>query len=52
MLPPGLAAACGLVLLCIGALTFHLCTRLLHNFAFPGFYLATAVASLALAIST
>ncbi|MET7291191.1 DoxX family protein [Streptomyces griseoloalbus] len=50
--PLSIAAACGLVLLYLGALTFHLRARVLHNLAFPGFYLATAVASLALAIST
>ncbi|MFM9495405.1 DoxX family protein [Streptomyces galilaeus] len=49
--PLGAAAACGLVLLYLGALTFHLRARVLHNLAFPGFYLATAVASLALALT-
>jgi hypothetical protein len=47
--PLGAAAACGLVLLYLGALAFHLRARVLHNLAFPGFYFATAVASLALA---
>ncbi|MGW7646632.1 DoxX family protein [Streptomyces bobili] len=47
--PLGAAAACGLVLLHLGALAFHLRARVLHNLAFPGFYLATAVASLTLA---
>ncbi|GGW63314.1 hypothetical protein GCM10010350_54860 [Streptomyces galilaeus] len=49
--PLGAAAACGLVLLYLGALAFHLRARVLHNLAFPGFYLATAVASLALALT-
>ncbi|WP_409240304.1 DoxX family protein [Streptomyces sp. PA5.6] len=49
--PLGAAAACGLVLLYLGALTFHLRARVLHNLAFPGFYLASAVASLALIVS-
>ncbi|MET7346088.1 DoxX family protein [Streptomyces sp. NPDC005547] len=50
--PVGTAAACGLVLLYLGALAFHLRAHVLHNLAFPGFYLATAVASLALALSS
>ncbi|MEU9592322.1 DoxX family protein [Streptomyces sp. NPDC048193] len=50
--PLGVAAACGLVLLYLGALAFHLRARVLHNLGFPGFYLATAVASLALAVSS
>ncbi|MFF9623212.1 DoxX family protein [Streptomyces griseosporeus] len=45
------AAACGLVLFYLGALVFHLRARVLSNLAFPGFYFATAVASLALAVS-
>ncbi|MFJ4647440.1 hypothetical protein ACIP6Q_28465 [Streptomyces bobili] len=36
-------------MLYLGALAFHLRARVLHNLAFPGFYFATAVASLALA---
>ena len=50
--PLGAAAACGLVLLYLGAVVFHLRTRVLYNLAFPGFYLATAVASLALTLSS
>ncbi|MEU6047892.1 DoxX family protein [Streptomyces griseus] len=50
--PLGVAAACGLSLLYLGAITFHLHTRVLHNLAFPGFYFATAVASLALTVSS
>ncbi|MFD9084461.1 DoxX family protein [Streptomyces erythrochromogenes] len=50
--PLGVAAACGLVLLYLGALTFHLRAHVLYNLAFPGFYLATAVASLALTVSS
>ncbi|MFI0241378.1 DoxX family protein [Streptomyces sp. NPDC016845] len=49
--PLAAAAACGLVLLYAGALAFHLRARVLYNLAFPGFYLATAVASLALTLS-
>ncbi|MFF4583662.1 DoxX family protein [Streptomyces sp. NPDC001389] len=50
--PLGAAAACGLVLLYLGALAYHLRARVLHNLAFPGFFLATAVASLALTVSS
>ncbi|MFI1417768.1 DoxX family protein [Streptomyces sp. NPDC020731] len=50
--PLGVAAACGLVLLYLGALAFHLRARVLYNLAFPGFYFTTAVASLALAVSS
>ncbi|MFD6422571.1 DoxX family protein [Streptomyces sp. NPDC060198] len=50
--PLGVAAACGLVLLYLGALAFHLRARVLYNLAFPGFCFATAVASLALAVSS
>ena len=49
--PLGAAAACGLVLLYLGALAFHLRARVLHNLAFPGFYLTTAITSLALTVS-
>ncbi|MET9254893.1 DoxX family protein [Streptomyces sp. NPDC003717] len=49
--PLGVAAAGGLSLLYLGAVAFHLRARVLRNLAFPGFYLATAVASLALAVS-
>ncbi|TXS11977.1 DoxX family protein [Streptomyces sp. adm13(2018)] len=50
--PLGAAAAGGLVLLYLGALAFHLRARVLHNLAFPGLYLATAVASLALTVAS
>jgi hypothetical protein len=50
--PLGVAAACGLVLLYLGAIVFHLRARVLYNLAFPGFCLATAVASLALTVSS
>ncbi|MFI9150505.1 DoxX family protein [Streptomyces sp. NPDC053367] len=50
--PVAAAAACGLVLLYLGALAFHLRARVLHNIVFPGFYLATAVASLALILTS
>jgi hypothetical protein len=50
--PLGAAAACGLVLLYLGALAFHLRARVFYNLAFPGFYFATAVASLALTVSS
>ncbi|MFJ9447017.1 DoxX family protein [Kitasatospora sp. NPDC101235] len=49
--PLGAAAACGLVLLYLGALVFHLRARVLYNLAFPGFFFAVAVASLALTVS-
>ncbi len=44
--PLGVAAACGLVLFYLGALAFHVRARVLRNLAFPGFFLATALASL------
>ncbi|MFI6090773.1 DoxX family protein [Streptomyces sp. NPDC051218] len=50
--PLGAAAACGLVLLYLGAIAFHLRARVLYNLAFPGFYCATAVAALALTMSS
>ncbi|MFJ6054833.1 DoxX family protein [Streptomyces sp. NPDC092307] len=50
--PLGAAAACGLVVLYLGALAFHLRSRVLYNLAFPGFYFATAVASSALTVSS
>lgn len=42
----GLAASAGLVLFFIGAVGLHLHTRVLHNIAFPGVYLALAVGAL------
>ncbi|MFD6432588.1 DoxX family protein [Streptomyces venezuelae] len=50
--PLGIAAACGLVLLYLGALAFHLRAHVLYNLAFPAFYFATAGASLALAVAS
>ncbi|MET7646977.1 DoxX family protein [Streptomyces sp. NPDC005426] len=50
--PLGTAAACGLSLFYLGALAFHLRARVLYNLAFPGFYFTTAVASLALCVSS
>ncbi|MPZ53461.1 MAG: DoxX family protein [Acidimicrobiia bacterium] len=48
--PLGIAAALGLVLFFIGAVTAHLRAHVLYNIAFPGAYLALSTASLALAI--
>ncbi|MFI9584055.1 DoxX family protein [Streptomyces sp. NPDC052236] len=45
----GVAAAVGLVLFFIGAIAAHVRARVFHNIAFPGGYLALAVASLVLA---
>ncbi|ARQ71483.1 DoxX family protein [Streptomyces marincola] len=47
----GIAAAGGLVLFFIGAVAVHVRARVFYNMAFPGTYLALAVASFALAIS-
>ncbi len=47
----GIAAAIGLVLFFIGAVTAHLRARVYYNIAFPGGYLALAVASLVLALA-
>jgi hypothetical protein len=44
----GVAAAAGLVLFCVGAVATHVATRVYHNIAVPGGFLALAVASLAL----
>ncbi|WP_106401739.1 DoxX family protein [Actinocorallia populi] len=46
----GIAAAAGLVLFFIGAIAAHVRARVFHNIAFPGGYLALAVASLVLAV--
>lgn len=46
----GIAAAAGLALFFIGAVTAHLRARVFYNIAFPGTYLVLACASLALAI--
>ncbi|MFI0373381.1 DoxX family protein [Actinomadura sp. 1N219] len=48
----GIAAATGLVAFFTGAVALHLRTRVLHNIAFPGTYLALAAASLTLAAAT
>jgi hypothetical protein len=47
----GIAAAAGLVLFFVGAVSVHVRARVLHNIAFPGAFLALAVASLALAVA-
>ncbi|MEV5824419.1 DoxX family protein [Spirillospora sp. NPDC052242] len=47
----GIAAAAGLVLFFVGAVAAHVRARVFHNFAFPGGYLALAVASLVLAVA-
>ena len=39
----GLAAGIGLILFFVGAVLVHLRARVLHNIAFPGFYLLLAV---------
>lgn len=46
--PVGIAAAAGLMLFFIGAMAVHVRARVLHNLAFPGFYLALAIGSLVL----
>ncbi|MFE6225973.1 DoxX family protein [Streptomyces sp. NPDC057854] len=46
----GVAAACGLTLLYVGALGFHVRARVFHNLAFPLFFLAAAVATLTLGV--
>lgn len=48
--PIGIAAAVGLVLFFIGAVTTHLRAHVYHNIAFPGTYLLVAIASLTVAI--
>ncbi|WP_336208162.1 DoxX family protein [Nonomuraea sp. LPB2021202275-12-8] len=44
----GLAAATGLVLFFVGALVAHVRARVYYNLAFPGGFLALAIASLVL----
>ena len=44
----GIAAAAGLVVFFIGALTAHIRARVFYNIAFPGVYFALAAGSLAL----
>jgi DoxX-like family len=46
----GTAGAAGLVVFFIGAMSAHIRKRVFHNIAFPGGYLALAIASLALAL--
>ncbi|MDK0518244.1 DoxX family protein [Streptomyces sp. ML-6] len=47
----GVAAAIGLVLFFVGAMAAHVRARVFRNIAFPGAYLAMAIASLGLAIT-
>ncbi|WP_424892797.1 DoxX family protein [Streptomyces sp. XH2] len=47
----GVAAAAGLVLFYVGAVAAHVRARVFHNIAFPGGYLALAVASLVLTVA-
>jgi hypothetical protein len=47
----GIAAAAGLVLFFVGAVTAHVRARVFYNIAFPGAYLLLAAASLVLAIA-
>lgn len=47
----GIAAAAGLVLFFVGAVIAHLRARVYYNLAFPGGYLALALASLVLALA-
>lgn len=47
----GIAAAAGLVLFFIGAVAAHVRARVFYNIAFPGGFLALAVASLVLAVA-
>jgi hypothetical protein len=49
--PIGIAAAVGLTLFFIGAVAAHVRARVFYNIAFPGGFLALAVASLILAIA-
>jgi DoxX-like family len=49
--PLGIAAAIGLVLFFTGALATHVRARAFRNIAFPGAYLALAIASAALAVA-
>lgn len=47
----GAAAAVGLVVFFVGAIIAHVRARVFHNIAFPGFYLALAIASLTLSVT-
>lgn len=46
----GIAAAVGLVAFFVGAIIAHVRARVFHNIAFPGGYLALAIASLTLSV--
>jgi uncharacterized membrane protein YecN with MAPEG domain len=46
----GTAAAAGLVAFFVAAISFHVRARVFYSIAFPGFFLAMAVASLILSI--
>lgn len=48
----GLAAAIGLVLFFVGAVIAHVRARVLHNIYFPGAFLALAVGTLVLGLTT
>ncbi|HEY1174751.1 MAG TPA: DoxX family protein [Phytomonospora sp.] len=50
--PVGIAAATGLVLFYIGAVIAHIRGRALASIPFPAFFLAIAIASLALILNT
>ena len=47
----GVAAATGLIAFFVGAITAHVRARVFYNIAFPGVFLALAIASLTLAIA-
>jgi hypothetical protein len=47
----GVAASAGLVLFFVGAVVAHVRARVFYNIAFPGAFLALAVASLVLALA-
>jgi hypothetical protein len=48
--PLGILAAAGLTAFFVGAVVTHVRARVFHNIAFPGAFLALAVASLALGL--
>ena len=49
--PLGIAAAAGLVVFFVGAVTTHVRAGVYYNIAFPGWFLAMAAASLVLSVS-
>jgi DoxX-like family len=49
--PLGIAAGAGLVLFFVGAVVTHVRARVFHNIAFPGAFLALAIAATVLAIT-